>query len=236
MRLWDAVAPALAGRFRVLCVDLRGHGVGRASGPYALDDLCRRCAGAGRSFGLGWPFVAGASLGALTALRWPETPARIVGTVVCKMRTDVSPKVRRRDRRGATRLFARRGCRRWRRYGAVALAVADYARARRKWPRKSRRWWAGASAEGSIAWHRGDQAQRPRRAGGGGGGAGAVRCFDGGSGAGGGDRGMRARCGGGLCGDRGGGDLSPLENPDAVSAALVPGSWTVLGERGARSW
>ena len=224
MRLWDAVAPALAGRFRVLCVDLRGHGGSAAPpGPYALDDLAGDVLGLADHFGLGRPFVAGASLGALTALAVAlRAPARIAGIVVCNTRTDVSPEF-------AAAIDARNEIIRAQGMQAVAatapsrwLSPTTLAR-RPEVAAKVAAMVAGASAEGFIACteaiKRSDLDARLAEV--------AVPALFVASTE---DPGlpaaviwgMRARVRGAVYAEIAeAGHLSPLENPDAVSAALV---------------
>ncbi len=51
LQVWDPQIPALAGRFRVIRPDLRGHGLTAVTpGPYAIDGArARRAGGAGRA-------------------------------------------------------------------------------------------------------------------------------------------------------------------------------------------
>jgi pimeloyl-ACP methyl ester carboxylesterase len=76
-----AVTARLAPRWRVLAVDLRGHGAsGGATGPFTTVDLAEDLAAVMDAAGVDAAFVAGTSLGAAAAaelaLRWP---ARVRG-------------------------------------------------------------------------------------------------------------------------------------------------------------
>ena len=72
LEMWDAQARALAGRYRVLRYDTRGHGrspvVDRPA--TTLDDLAADLAGLLDALGIGRAHVVGLSLGGMTARRF----------------------------------------------------------------------------------------------------------------------------------------------------------------------
>ncbi len=77
MHIWDTVIDRLAGRYRILSFDQRGHGLSDApAGPYAFDDLVGDLAGLMTYLGIDDAVLAGVSLGGLVAqgfaLRYPE--------------------------------------------------------------------------------------------------------------------------------------------------------------------
>jgi 3-oxoadipate enol-lactonase len=82
--LWDRQAPALAGRFRVIRYDARGHGQSSVpAGEYALEQLGRDAAAVLEAAGAPSAGVCGLSLGGLTAL-WlaVHEPGRVTRLVL----------------------------------------------------------------------------------------------------------------------------------------------------------
>jgi 3-oxoadipate enol-lactonase / 4-carboxymuconolactone decarboxylase len=79
LEMWDPQVPALAGRFRVLRCDARGHGRSPVPpGPYALDDLVDDVVALLDRLGVARAHVVGLSLGGMTALRLAaREPARV---------------------------------------------------------------------------------------------------------------------------------------------------------------
>ncbi|GAA4980186.1 3-oxoadipate enol-lactonase [Kineococcus glutinatus] len=70
LRSWTPQVAALAARFRVLRLDLPGHGASpAAAGPYALDDLVDAVAATLDDLGTGPVHAVGVSLGGMVALR-----------------------------------------------------------------------------------------------------------------------------------------------------------------------
>ena len=68
--MWDPQVPALAGRYRVISYDTRGHGDSPSpAGPYTLDDLVDDLVALLDEVGAERVHVAGLSLGGMTALR-----------------------------------------------------------------------------------------------------------------------------------------------------------------------
>jgi 3-oxoadipate enol-lactonase/4-carboxymuconolactone decarboxylase len=77
MSLWDPMAPLIAGRFRLLRMDARGHGASDApAGDYGLEDLAADALAVMDAAGVETAAVCGLSLGGMTAmtmaLRAPE--------------------------------------------------------------------------------------------------------------------------------------------------------------------
>lgn len=77
--VWDAVAPALAERFRIVRFDCRGHGASVApSGPYSLDGLARDAIGVLDALGVAQAHWIGLSMGAMIGqAAMLAAPARI---------------------------------------------------------------------------------------------------------------------------------------------------------------
>jgi 3-oxoadipate enol-lactonase len=68
LEMWAPQATALAGKFRVISYDLRGHGLSEATdGPYTLDLLAGDALGLLDHLGLARAHVAGVSLGGMIA-------------------------------------------------------------------------------------------------------------------------------------------------------------------------
>ena len=83
LEMWDAQARALAGRYRVLRYDTRGHGRSPvAAGPASIETLADDLAGLLDSLGVARAHVVGLSLGGMTAqslaVRRPELVASLV--------------------------------------------------------------------------------------------------------------------------------------------------------------
>ncbi len=68
LRIWDAVAELLAGRFRLIRYDKRGHGLsGMPAGPYRMTDHVEDLAGLLDHQGVAEAIVAGVSVGGMIA-------------------------------------------------------------------------------------------------------------------------------------------------------------------------
>lgn len=75
--MWDALVPALRGRYRALRYDTRGHGQSQTlDRDTTIDDLASDMAGVMDHFGIEHAHIVGLSLGGMTgqafAARWPE--------------------------------------------------------------------------------------------------------------------------------------------------------------------
>ena len=75
--MWDAVVPALRGRYRALRYDTRGHGQSQTlDRDTTIDDLASDMAGVMDHFEIGRAHIVGLSLGGMTgqafAARWPD--------------------------------------------------------------------------------------------------------------------------------------------------------------------
>lgn len=87
----DAV-PALAPHFRVLALDLRGHGAGpRVRVPYRLEDCADDVAAVVRALGIGPVVPVGYSMGGMVAqVFWRRHPELTAGLVLCATARNVS--------------------------------------------------------------------------------------------------------------------------------------------------
>jgi 3-oxoadipate enol-lactonase len=90
-RIWDEVIGILAGNFRVLSYDKRGHGLSDApAGDYTLDDHVADLAGLLDHVGMSRVALAGVSVGGLIAQGFALAhPERLAALVLC----DTAPKV-----------------------------------------------------------------------------------------------------------------------------------------------
>jgi 3-oxoadipate enol-lactonase len=84
LSLWDAQIAALAGNFRIIRYDARGHGGSDApTGDYTLEQLGRDALAVLDAAGAGTAYLCGLSLGALTAIHLALTaPERVRGTIL----------------------------------------------------------------------------------------------------------------------------------------------------------
>ncbi|MBA3907218.1 MAG: alpha/beta fold hydrolase [Pseudonocardiales bacterium] len=89
---WAAVAPALADRFRVLALDLRGHGRGLpVTGTFNLEDCADDIAAALRVLGTGPVIPVGFSIGGMVAqLLWRRHRDLVAGLVLCSTARNVT--------------------------------------------------------------------------------------------------------------------------------------------------
>jgi 3-oxoadipate enol-lactonase len=85
LSMWDDQAAALAGDFRVLRYDQRGHGGTDApAGAYSFDTLTARCGRAVRCAEIKRAHFVGLSMGGMTAVALAENyPARVDRIVPC---------------------------------------------------------------------------------------------------------------------------------------------------------
>jgi 3-oxoadipate enol-lactonase len=89
---WSGVLPALAEQFRVLALDLRGHGVGpRVRMPYRLEECADDVAAVVRAL-CGAPVIlVGYSMGGMVAqMFWRRHPELTAGLVLCATARNVS--------------------------------------------------------------------------------------------------------------------------------------------------
>lgn len=84
LHLWDPQMAALRSRYRVVRLDMRGHGLSEGpQGPYSLDDLSDDVIAAVDALGVGSFFVAGVSVGGMIAQHLAaHHPRRVRGIVV----------------------------------------------------------------------------------------------------------------------------------------------------------
>jgi len=85
LRIWDGVAERLAGRYHLICYDLRGHGLSEAPGqPYSAADLAGDVVAILDRFNIQQAIVCGVSVGGLiaqaVALQYPD---RVRSLVLC---------------------------------------------------------------------------------------------------------------------------------------------------------
>lgn len=90
MRLWAPQVGALAGRYRILRYDQRGHGRSTSHDPaYDLDDLAGDIIGIWDRLGIERSHLVGLSMGGMTALGLAlDAPERLLTCTLCSMRAD----------------------------------------------------------------------------------------------------------------------------------------------------
>jgi pimeloyl-ACP methyl ester carboxylesterase len=82
-RIWDLLAPLLAGEFRVAAIDQRGHGLStKSSGGYDSATIAGDLAGAIAALGWVRPLVVGHSWGANVALQLAANQPHLPGGIV----------------------------------------------------------------------------------------------------------------------------------------------------------
>src|SRR5690349_7883935 len=89
---WSGVLSALCEHFRVLTLDLRGHGIGpRVRLPYRLEDCADDVAMVVRALGAGPVVPVGYSMGGMVAqVFWRRHPELTAGLVLCATARNVS--------------------------------------------------------------------------------------------------------------------------------------------------
>jgi pimeloyl-ACP methyl ester carboxylesterase len=89
---WSDVVPALSSHFRVLTLDLRGHGSGLpARVPYRLQECADDVAAVVRALGVGQVIPVGYSMGGMVAQAfWHRHPHLTAGLVLCATARNVS--------------------------------------------------------------------------------------------------------------------------------------------------
>jgi len=85
LHLWDDVAPALAGRYRVLRYDTRGHGGSEVPpGPYTLAQMAGDVVDLLDALGMARTHFVGMSMGGLVAMQLALShPSRVQSLVLC---------------------------------------------------------------------------------------------------------------------------------------------------------
>jgi 3-oxoadipate enol-lactonase len=104
-RVWQPQAEALAGRFRVLRPDLRGHGAtGVPPGPYSIEGMARDLLHALDALGVERLAVAGLSIGGMVAQSLAaQAPERVTALVLVDTALAIPPAALWRDRAAAVR-------------------------------------------------------------------------------------------------------------------------------------
>lgn len=95
LEIWDRLAPKLASRGRVVCVDQRGHGQSDApSGPCGREDLARDVVALLDALGVARALLVGHSMGGIVAMATALAhPDRIAGLVLIGTASRCSEKV-----------------------------------------------------------------------------------------------------------------------------------------------
>ena len=105
LHVWDAQARALAGPFRVVRPDLRGHGLtGVTSGPYSIVGLAADVLAALDALGIHQAHVGGLSIGGMVAQSVAhQAPGRVASLVLCDTALSIPPAQGWRDRAALVR-------------------------------------------------------------------------------------------------------------------------------------
>ena len=103
--VWDAQAHALAGPFRVVRPDLRGHGLTELTpGPYSMAGLAADVIAAMDALGIGTAHIGGLSIGGLIAQSLAhQAPGRVASLILCGTALAIPPAQAWRDRAALVR-------------------------------------------------------------------------------------------------------------------------------------
>lgn len=101
--VWDAQAAALAGRFRVLRYDMRGHGLTdcppAGDGGYTIDRLAQDAVALIDALSIDRVHFCGLSIGGMVGQRFAATaPERVISLVLCDTASRIGPASRWDDR------------------------------------------------------------------------------------------------------------------------------------------
>ncbi|MEN0073250.1 MAG: alpha/beta fold hydrolase [Paracraurococcus sp.] len=93
LHMWDPQAAALAKRFRVIRMDMRGHGLTEApAGPYSMAMLAQDALALLDSLGIDAAHVGGVSIGGRIALQMAATaPHRVLSLLACDTALEFGP-------------------------------------------------------------------------------------------------------------------------------------------------
>ncbi len=93
LHMWDPQAAALAQRYRVVAVDMRGHGLSTApAGDYSMRALAADCFELLDALGIHAAHVAGVSIGGRIALQMAaDQPARVLSLMPCDTALEFQP-------------------------------------------------------------------------------------------------------------------------------------------------
>ena len=93
LHVWDAQAAAMAGSFRVIRPDLRGHGLTSVTpGPYSIAGMARDALALLDALGVGMAHVAGLSIGGLIAQSLAaQAPERVASLILCDTAMVIPP-------------------------------------------------------------------------------------------------------------------------------------------------
>lgn len=116
LHVWDDQAGSLAGAFRIVRPDLRGHGLSEVTpGPYAIGQLADDVLALLDALGVGQAHLAGLSIGGMVAQAVAHrAPARVASLILCDTAMAIPPAQLWRDRAALVRAEG---------MGAVAEAV-----------------------------------------------------------------------------------------------------------------
>jgi 3-oxoadipate enol-lactonase len=104
-RVWEPQAAALAGRFRVIRPDLRGHGLtGTTPGPGSMARFAADAVAVLDALGVARAHVAGLSIGGMVAQQLAAAaPERIASLILCDTAMAIPPPALWRERAGIVR-------------------------------------------------------------------------------------------------------------------------------------
>ena len=93
LHMWDPQAAALAQRFRVVRVDMRGHGLSTApAGDYSMGMLARDVFGVLDALGIHQAHVGGVSIGGRIAMQMAALhPERVLSLMPCDTALEFKP-------------------------------------------------------------------------------------------------------------------------------------------------
>lgn len=105
LQVWDDQAAALAGAFRVVRPDMRGHGLSEVTpGPYAMEQLADDVLAVLDALDVGQAHVAGLSIGGMVAQAVAHrAPGRVASLILCSTAMAIPPEQLWRDRAAQVR-------------------------------------------------------------------------------------------------------------------------------------
>ncbi|NCQ60245.1 MAG: alpha/beta fold hydrolase [Myxococcales bacterium] len=108
--MWDGVLPALLADYRVINVEVRGHGASTAPEAFALEDLAEDWLAILDAEGVDQVSLVGLSMGGMTAMRFAlRHPERVRSMVLLDTSADVETRVNRLKYKGLSTVYRRLG-------------------------------------------------------------------------------------------------------------------------------
>jgi len=108
--MWDDVLPALSSRFRVINVEVRGHGESTAPSAFQLEDLAEDWRAILDAEGVTRASLVGLSMGGMTAMRFAlRYPERVNSMALLDTSADAETRLNRLKYKGLVAIYRRLG-------------------------------------------------------------------------------------------------------------------------------